>query len=83
MWLDAPELSLILSDISILATWRLWIYEHPLDLLRLIFRLRLHVIYSYMQKMVIIKYCNAWGAKYNMMHDQEHINPIKLYKLFY
>jgi hypothetical protein len=26
----------------------------------------------YMQKMVNIKMCNAWGAKCNMMYDQEH-----------
>jgi hypothetical protein len=54
MWLDAPGLVLILSNVSILATWRMWISEHPLDLLHLIFRLQLHVIYLYIKKMDII-----------------------------
>jgi hypothetical protein len=54
-WLDAPGLAFILSNVNIIATWRLWISEHPLDLLRLIFRLRLHMIYPYMQKMATIK----------------------------
>jgi hypothetical protein len=55
MWLDALGLAFILSNVSILTTWRLWIFEHLLDLLRLFFRLQLHVIYPYMQKMATIK----------------------------
>jgi hypothetical protein len=34
-----------------------------------------------MQKIANIKMCNAWGAKCNMMHDQEHLNHINLYKI--
>jgi hypothetical protein len=29
------------------------------------------------------KKVQSWGVKYNMMHDQEHVNPINPYKLFY
>jgi hypothetical protein len=38
---------------------------------------------SYMQKMANNKMCNAWGAKFNMMHDQEHSTHMNSYKLFY
>jgi hypothetical protein len=80
--LDALGLALIISNVSILTTWRLWISEHTLDLFHLIFRSWLHVIYPYMQKMGNIKMCNAWGAKCNMIHDYEHLNHINPYNLF-
>jgi hypothetical protein len=35
-----------------------------------------------MQKMANIRMCNAWGAKCNMMYEQEHptqINSLKAY----
>jgi hypothetical protein len=63
-WLDAPGLVLILSNVNILVTWRLWIFEHPLDfLLRLNFHFQLCGGLSYLQNMANIKVCNAWGAK--------------------
>jgi hypothetical protein len=48
------------NNVSVLATWCLWTSERPLDLLRLIFRLWLHVVYQYMKKMATIKMFNAW-----------------------
>jgi hypothetical protein len=38
------------NNVSILTTWCLWTSEHPMYLLRLNFRLQLHVIYPYIHK---------------------------------
>jgi hypothetical protein len=51
------------NNVSILATWRLWNSDPPLDLHRLNFRLRLCVIYSYMQEMAKIKVVQCMGCK--------------------
>jgi hypothetical protein len=51
------------SNVSIHDTWRLWTSGPLLYLHRLNFRLRLYVIYLYMQKMAKIKIVQCMGCK--------------------
>jgi hypothetical protein len=69
----ASRLALLLHRVSVL----------DLCWLRRFLKSLLHGVYRKTHMYETLTKVNAWGAKCNMMHDQEHINPINPYTLFY
>jgi hypothetical protein len=72
-WLNAPGLALLLLGVSALDLC--WLRRFLMSLL--------HVVYRKYASMRHQHKCNAWGAKYKMLHDHEYLNHINLYMLFY
>jgi hypothetical protein len=72
MWLDVPELALVLLGVSVL-DW---------CCLRRFLASWLHVVYHKYASMRQQYKCNACGEKSNMLHDCEQLNNLNPYKLF-
>jgi hypothetical protein len=69
------------NNFTILATCRLWT-TILLGLAPLRSRVPAPRDLAHMQMMVTINYCNAWGAKCILMHDDEYSTAINSYSYF-